>query len=60
MRYLATMIHNVNVTKRQNMLKPQNLFTLPQDNIKRIIKPKSTKEQFLQFKKVCEDAGIEF
>tara|TARA_R100001591_G_scaffold14814_1_gene21296 strand:- start:1159 stop:1287 length:129 start_codon:yes stop_codon:yes gene_type:complete len=42
------------------MIKPHNLFTLPQDNIKRIIKPKSTKEQFLQFKKVCEDAGIEF
>lgn len=30
-RYLATMIHNVNVSKRQHMIKPEKLIPLPQD-----------------------------
>lgn len=31
LRYLATMIHNVNVGKKQHMIKPEKLFPLPQD-----------------------------
>jgi len=31
MRYLATMIHNVNVGKKSQMIKPHKLFPLAQD-----------------------------
>lgn len=31
LRYLCTMIHNVNVGKKQHMIKPTKLFPLPQD-----------------------------
>ena len=31
LRYLATMVHNVNVSKKQHMIKPTKLFPLPQD-----------------------------
>ena len=34
-RYLATMIHNVNVGKKQHMIKPEKLFELPQDRYHR-------------------------
>ena len=60
MRYLATMIHNVNCGKKQHMIKPYKLFPLPQDKMSRVIKPKSTKESFLKFKEVCIAAGVEF
>ena len=30
-RYLAAMVHNVNVSKRQHMIKPEKLIPLPQD-----------------------------
>ena len=30
-RYLATMIHNVNVNKKAHMIKPEKLIPLPQD-----------------------------
>ena len=46
-RFLATMIHNVNCSKKQQMLKPENLFLLPQDI--RVKKVKSTKEQYKKF-----------
>jgi hypothetical protein len=59
-RYLSTMVHNVNATKKQHMLKPEKLFPLPQDRLTRVIKPKSTKESFLKFKEVCEAAGVKF
>jgi hypothetical protein len=48
-RFLATMIHNVNCSKKQQMIKPENLFPLPQDN--RVKKSKSTKEQYERFLK---------
>lgn len=41
------MIHNVNCTKKTQMLKPENLFPLPQDN--RPATPKSSKEQYEKF-----------
>lgn len=31
LRYLAAMVHNVNVTKKQQMIKPEKLIPLPQD-----------------------------
>jgi hypothetical protein len=43
------MIHNVNCSKKQQMIKPENLFPLPQDN--RLKKSKSTKEQYEKFLK---------
>ena len=46
-RFLATMIHNVNCSKKQQMIKPENLFPLPQD--KRIARVKSSKEQYQKF-----------
>ena len=50
-RYLAAMVHNVQCQKRSQMLKPEQLFELPND-IKRKVnrdKPKSTREQMLAF-----------
>ncbi len=41
------MIHNVNCSKKQQMIKPENLFPLPQD--KRITRVKSSKEQYQKF-----------
>lgn len=31
LRYLATMVHNVNVGKKAHMIKPEKLIPLPQD-----------------------------
>jgi 5,10-methenyltetrahydromethanopterin hydrogenase len=31
LRYLATMVHNVNVDKKSQMVKPEKLIPLPQD-----------------------------
>mgnify|MGYP003150829579 FL=1 len=46
------MIHNVNCTKKTQMIKPHELFELPQDNIE-IKKPvKSTREQFEEFQEL--------
>lgn len=53
-RFLATMIHNVQCTKKSQMVKPQDLFKLPQDNIKQQIAPPSTKEEFEKFKKLVD------
>ena len=41
------MIHNVNATKKSQMLKPESLFPLPQDN--KPITPKSSKEEYEEF-----------
>lgn len=57
-RYLATMIHNVNCQKKQHMIKPQKLFPLPQDRYVKKDKPKSTKEQFEWFKEKVKQAGV--
>jgi hypothetical protein len=42
------------------MIKPTKLFPLPQDKLSRVIKPQSTKEEFLAFKKIAEEAGVKF
>lgn len=60
LRYLATMIHNVNCSKKQHMVKPHDLFPLPQDKILRDGKPKSTAEGFQAFKEKAEAAGVKF
>jgi hypothetical protein len=49
MRYLATMIHNVNCTKKAQMKKPEELLKLPQDNIQKPYNPKSSREQYEKF-----------
>ena len=49
-RYLASMIVNVNVSKKANMVAPDKLFPLPQDIYLERGKPRSTKEQFEAFK----------
>lgn len=59
-RYLATMIHNVNCTKKQHMIKPQKLFPLPQDKFLNYGKPKSTLKEFERFKQKAIKAGVEF
>ena len=50
-RYIAVMIHNVQCEKKSQMLKPEDLFELPSDVIrkKKRAMPKSTKEQMDAF-----------
>jgi hypothetical protein len=55
-RYLSTMIFNVNCKKRSQMLKPEKLFSLPQDVYLEIGKAKSTPEEFEEFKKRTSNA----
>jgi hypothetical protein len=43
------MVHNVNCTKKSQMIKPHELFELPQDNIKRKT-AKSTREEFERYR----------
>jgi hypothetical protein len=50
-RYLAAMLYNVNCDKKSQMITPDKLFPLPQDIYLAKGKPKSTKEQYLKFKK---------
>lgn len=57
-RYLATMIHNVNCTKKSQMIKPEKLFPLPQDKLAKSQGPKSTIEQFEAFKEKARRAGV--
>ena len=57
-RYLATMIHNVNCQKKSQMKKPEDLLKLPQDNIVKEIKPKSNREDFEKFWARVERAGL--
>jgi hypothetical protein len=53
-RYIATMLYNVNCQKKGQMITPDKLFTLPQDVYLAKGKPRSTKEQYLKFKKRLE------
>jgi len=53
------MIYNVNCTKKSQMLKPTQLFPLPQDRLVKVGKPKSTLEQYEKFKKIALKAGLE-
>jgi hypothetical protein len=57
-RYLATMIHNVNCTKKSQMIKPEKLFPLPQDKMVKPSGPKSTIEEFEAFKEKARRAGV--
>ena len=50
-RYVAAMIFNVNCQKKAQMITPDKLFPLPQDVYLAKGKPRSTKEQYLKFKK---------
>ncbi len=50
-RYIATMLYNVNCNKKAQMITPDKLFSLPQDVYLARGKAKSTKEQYLKFKK---------
>lgn len=59
-RYLATMIHNVNCQKKQHMIKPEKLFPLPQDKFLRDKKPKGTKEDYEKFKEKAMARGVKF
>lgn len=49
MRYLATMLFNVNCTKRSQMITPEKLFPLPQDVYLEKGKPKSTRKDYEAF-----------
>ena len=54
-RYLAAMIHNVNCTKKSQMVKPHELFELPQDNVKKKT-AKSTREEFEKFRNLVNSS----
>lgn len=49
------MLYNVNCQKKSQMIKPQDLFELPQDNIKRRGVPKSTLEQMKEFEEKVKE-----
>jgi len=57
-RYVATMLHNVNCQKKQQMIKPEKLFPLPQDKFNKPQKPKGTREDYESFKKKAIAAGV--
>jgi len=46
------MIHNVNCGKKSDMIKPTDLFKLPQDKILYKDSPKSTRDQFEEFQRL--------
>jgi len=46
------MIHNVNCSKKSDMIKPTDLFKLPQDNIQVNKAPRSTREEFEKFQEL--------
>ena len=60
LRYLAAMIHNVNCTKKQHMIKPEKLFPLPQDKFIKKQKPKGTIDDFNKFKEKAIQRGVKF
>lgn len=49
------MIYNTNINKSSQAKKPHQLFKLPQDNIKRVIEPKSTEKDYKDFLKHVEE-----
>ena len=51
-RYLASMLYNVNCNKRGQMITPDKLFPLPQDIYLQKGKPKSTKLELENFQKI--------
>tara|TARA_R100001163_G_C5051158_1_gene187941 strand:- start:1178 stop:1396 length:219 start_codon:yes stop_codon:yes gene_type:complete len=48
-RFLASMLYNVNCSKKSQMIPPDKLFSLPQDVYLERGKPKSTPEQMREF-----------
>ncbi|BAQ92579.1 hypothetical protein [uncultured Mediterranean phage uvMED] len=59
-RYLSTMIHNVNCQKKQQMIKPEKLFPLPQDKFNKAQKPKGTEKDYNNFKDKAIEQGVKF
>jgi len=57
-RYLATLIHNVNCQKRNQMIKPEKLFPLPQDKYIKKQTPRSTREDFESFLEKVRNVGV--
>jgi len=59
-RYIAVMIHNVQCTKRSQMLKPEQLFELPVDKMRKQKrdKPQTTPEQRQAFEEKIK--GLKF
>ena len=53
-RYVATMLFNINCSKRAQMITPDKLFPLPQDVYLERGKPKSDPKQAMQFLKRVE------
>ena len=53
------MLFNVNCTKRSQMISPEKLFPLPQDIYLEKGKPKSTPEQFEEFRKSAQKRGTQ-
>lgn len=51
-RYLASMLYNVNCNKRGQMITPEKLFPLPQDIYLQKGKPKSSKLELENFQKI--------
>jgi len=54
LRYLATLIHNVNCTKKSQTIKPPDLFPLPQDVYIKKNVPRSTPEKLKEFEDLLE------
>jgi len=46
LRFLAATIYSARAEKRSQLVKPTDLFKLPQDQVLRNKKPKSTRSQF--------------
>lgn len=54
-RYLACMVYNMNITKRSQSKKPQQLFKLPQDHEQAKAKEKIyTHDEMIKFKDEVE------
>tara|TARA_R110001583_G_scaffold27645_1_gene98560 strand:- start:105 stop:317 length:213 start_codon:yes stop_codon:yes gene_type:complete len=51
-RYISSMLYNVNCNKRGQMITPEKLFPLPQDVYLQKGKPKSTKIDLEAFQKI--------
>ena len=55
-RYLSTMLINVNVGKASKRIQPQKLFKLPHDKPSKVKGKKYQEKEMLDFKKMVEDS----
>ncbi len=55
-RYLSTMLVNVNVNKASKRIQPQKLFKLPHDSINKVKGKKYQEKEMLDFKKMVEES----